>query len=134
MEVKIKKIITLIGTLLITISAFSASTVDFEAQMKSLEKEYQLLLKKEDQRYAQERQIAETASSVLTGQKDLYKSVNASLNELQQMGKYVFYKDEYNQLVAKYQTILSDIQKSMNDQQMIIDNFKQIQLEKEGNK
>lgn len=102
--------------------------------MKSLEKEYQLLLKKEDQRYAQERQIAETASSVLTGQKDLYKSVNASLNELQQMGKYVFYKDEYNQLVAKYQTILSDIQKSMNDQQMIIDNFKQIQLEKEGNK
>lgn len=33
-----KKIITLIGTLLITISAFSASTVDFEAQMKSLEK------------------------------------------------------------------------------------------------
>lgn len=129
-----KKIITLIGTLLITISAFSSSTVDFEAQMKSLEKEYQLLLKKEDQRYAQERQIAETASSVLTGQKDLYKSVNASLNELQQMGKYVFYKDEYNQLVAKYQTILSDIQKSMNDQQMIIDNFKQIQLEKEGNK
>ncbi|RGY67259.1 hypothetical protein DXA30_01435 [Fusobacterium ulcerans] len=129
-----KKIITLIGTLLITISAFSASTVDFEAQMKSLEKEYQLLLKKEDQRYAQERQIAETAFSVLTGQKDLYKSVNASLNELQQMGKYVFYKDEYNQLVAKYQTILSDIQKSMNDQQMIIDNFKQIQLEKEGNK
>lgn len=129
-----KKIITLIGTLLITISAFSASTVDFEAQIKSLEKEYQLLLKKEDQRYAQERQIAETASSVLTGQKDLYKSVNASLNELQQMGKYVFYKDEYNQLVAKYQTILSDIQKSMNDQQMIIDNFKQIQLEKEGNK
>ncbi|MEJ6467398.1 adhesion protein FadA [Fusobacterium ulcerans] len=129
-----KKIITLIGTLLITISAFSASTVDFEAQMKSLEKEYQLLLKKEDQRYAQERQIAETASSVLTGQKDLYKSVNASLNELQQMGKYIFYKDEYNQLVAKYQTILSDIQKSMNDQQMIIDNFKQIQLEKEGNK
>lgn len=129
-----KKIITLIGTLLITISAFSASTVDFEAQMKSLEKEYQLLLKKEDPRYAQERQIAETASSVLTGQKDLYKSVNASLNELQQMGKYVFYKDEYNQLVAKYQTILSDIQKSMNDQQMIIDNFKQIQLEKEGNK
>lgn len=129
-----KKIITLIGTLLITISAFSASTVDFEAQMKSLEKEYQLLLKKEDQRYAQERQIAETASSVLTGQKDLYKSINASLNELQQMGKYVFYKDEYNQLVAKYQTILSDIQKSMNDQQMIIDNFKQIQLEKEGNK
>ena len=129
-----KKIITLIGTLLITISAFSASTVDFEAQMKSLEKEYQLLLKKEDQRYAQERQIAETASSVLTGQKDLYKSVNASLNELQQIGKYVFYKDEYNQLVAKYQTILSDIQKSMNDQQMIIDNFKQIQLEKEGNK
>lgn len=129
-----KKIITLIGTLLITISAFSASTVDFEAQMKSLEKEYQLLLKKEDQRYAQERQIAETASSVLTGQKDLYKSVNASLNELQQMGKYVFYKDEYNQLVAKYQTILSDIQNSMNDQQMIIDNFKQIQLEKEGNK
>lgn len=129
-----KKIITLIGTLLITISAFSTSTVDFEAQMKSLEKEYQLLLKKEDQRYAQERQIAETASSVLTGQKDLYKSVNASLNELQQMGKYVFYKDEYNQLVAKYQTILSDIQKSMNDQQMIIDNFKQIQLEKEGNK
>ena len=93
-----KKIITLIGTLLITISAFSASTVDFEAQMKSLEKEYQLLLKKEDQRYAQERQIAETASSVLTGQKDLYQSVNASLNELQQMGKYVFYKDEYNQL------------------------------------
>lgn len=129
-----KKIITLIGTLLITISAFSASTVDFEAQMKSLEKEYQLLLKKEDQRYAQERRIAETASSVLTGQKDLYKSVNASLNELQQMGKYVFHKDEYNQLVAKYQTILSDIQKSMNDQQMIIDNFKQIQLEKEGNK
>ena len=129
-----KKIITLLGTLLITISSFAVSADDFEVQMKSLEKEYQLLLKKEDQRYAQERQIAETASSVLTGQKDLYKSVNASLNELQQMGKYVFYKDDYNQLLEKYKIILTDIQKSMNEQQIIIDNFKQIQAEKEGNK
>ena len=129
-----KKIITLIGTMLITISAFSASVTDFETQMKSLEKEYQLLLKKEDQRYVQEKQIAATAESTLAGQKNLYKSVAGSLNELQQMEKYVFYKDDYNQLLNKYQTILKDLEKSMNDQQVIIDNFKQIQLEKEGNK
>ena len=126
-----KKIITLIGTMLITISAFSASVTDFETQMKSLEKEYQLLLKKEDQRYVQEKQIAATAESTLAGQKNLYKSVAGSLNELQQMEKYVFYKDDYNQLLNKYQTILKDLEKSMNDQQVIIDNFKQIQLEKE---
>lgn len=129
-----KKIITLFGTLLITISAFAVSADDFEVQMKSLEKEYQLLLKKEDQRYAEEKEIAETAATVLAGQKDLYKSVTASLNELQQMGKYVFYKDDYNQLLEKYKIILTDIQKSMNEQQIIIDNFKQIQAEKEGNK
>lgn len=129
-----KKIITLFGTLLITISAFAISADDFEVQMKSLEKEYQLLLKKEDQRYAEEKEIAETAATVLAGQKDLYKSVTASLNELQQMGKYVFYKDDYNQLLEKYKIILTDIQKSMNEQQIIIDNFKQIQAEKEGNK
>lgn len=129
-----KKIITLFGTLLITISAFAVSADDFEVQMKSLEKEYQLLLKKEDQRYAEEKEIAETAATVLAGQKDLYKSVTASLNELQQMGKYVFYKDDYNQLLEKYKIILTDIQKSMNEQQIIIDNFKQIQTEKEGNK
>ncbi|BBA51563.1 adhesion protein FadA [Fusobacterium varium] len=129
-----KKIITLIGTMLITISAFSASVTDFETQMKSLEKEYQLLLKKEDQRYVQEKQIAATAESTLAGQKNLYKSVAGSLNELQQMEKYVFYKDDYNQLLNKYQTILKDLEKSMNDQQVIIDNFKQIQMEKEGNK
>lgn len=129
-----KKIITLIGTMLITISAFSASVTDFETQMKSLEKEYQLLLKKEDQRYVQEKQIAATAESTLAGQKSLYKSVAGSLNELQQMEKYVFYKDDYNQLLNKYQTILKDLEKSMNDQQVIIDNFKQIQMEKEGNK
>ncbi|WP_130890122.1 adhesion protein FadA [Fusobacterium varium] len=129
-----KKIITLLGTLLITISSFAVSADDFEVQMKSLEKEYQLLLQKEDQRYAEEKEIAETAATVLTGQKDLYKSVTASLNELQQMGKYVFYKDDYNQLLEKYKIILTDIQKSMNEQQIIIDNFKQIQAEKEGNK
>ena len=50
------------------------------------------------------------------------------------MGKYVFYKDDYNQLLEKYKIILTDIQKSMNEQQIIIDNFKQIQAEKEGNK
>ena len=129
-----KRIITLLGTLLITISSFAVSADDFEVQMKSLEKEYQLLLQKEDQRYAEEKEIAETAATVLTGQKDLYKSVTASLNELQQMGKYVFYKDDYNQLLEKYKIILTDIQKSMNEQQIIIDNFKQIQAEKEGNK
>lgn len=129
-----KKIILLIGTMLISISAFSASVTDFETQMKSLEKEYQLLLKKEDQRYVQEQQIAATAESTLAGQKSLYKSVAGSLNELQQMEKYVFYKDDYNQLLNKYQTILKDLEKSMNDQQVIIDNFKQIQSEKEGNK
>lgn len=129
-----KKIITLLGTLLITISSFAVSADDFEVQMKSLEKEYQLLLQKEDQRYVEEKEIAETAATVLTGQKDLYKSVTASLNELQQMGKYVFYKDDYNQLLEKYKIILTDIQKSMNKQQIIIDNFKQIQAEKEGNK
>lgn len=129
-----KKIITLLGTLLITVSAFAVSADDFEVQMKSLEKEYQLLLQKEDQRYAEEKEIAETAATVLTGQKDLYKSVTASLNELQQMGKYVFYKNDYNQLLEKYKIILTDIQKSMNEQQIIIDNFKQIQAEKEGNK
>lgn len=129
-----KKIITLLGTLLITVSAFAVSADDFEVQMKSLEKEYQLLLQKEDQRYAEEKEIAETAATVLTGQKDLYKNVTASLNELQQMGKYVFYKNDYNQLLEKYKIILTDIQKSMNEQQIIIDNFKQIQAEKEGNK
>ena len=129
-----KKIIILIGTMLITISAFSASVTDFETQMKSLEKEYQLLLKKEDQRYAQEKQIAETAEKTLAEQKNLYRSVAGSLSQLQQMEKYIFYKDDYNQLLNKYQTILKDLEKSMNNQQVIIDNFKQIQLEKEGNK
>ena len=129
-----KKIIILIGTMLITISAFSASVTDFETQMKSLEKEYQLLLKKEDQRYAQEKQIAETAEKTRAEQKNLYKSVAGSLSQLQQMEKYIFYKDDYNQLLNKYQTILKDLEKSMNNQQVIIDNFKQIQLEKEGNK
>ena len=129
-----KKIIILIGTMLITISAFSASVTDFETQMKSLEKEYQLLLKKEDQRYAQEKQIAETAEKTLAEQKNLYKSVAGSLSQLQQMEKYIFYKDDYNQLLNKYQTILKDLEKSMNNQKVIIDNFKQIQLEKEGNK
>lgn len=129
-----KKIIILIGTMLITISAFSASVTDFETQMKSLEKEYQLLLKKEDRRYAQEKQIAETAEKTLAEQKNLYKSVAGSLSQLQQMEKYIFYKDDYNQLLNKYQTILKDLEKSMNNQQVIIDNFKQIQLEKEGNK
>ncbi|MDU1910385.1 adhesion protein FadA [Fusobacterium sp.] len=129
-----KKTITLIGAMLVTISTFSASVTDFEDQMKSLEKEYQLLLKKEDQRYVQEKQIAATADNTLMGQKNIYKSVTESLNELQQMEKYVFYKDDYNQLLSKYQTILKDLEKSMNDQQTIIDNFKQIQLEKEINK
>lgn len=129
-----KKIITLLGTLLITISAFAVSADDFEAQMKSLEKEYQLLLKKEDQRYTEEKQIAETAQTILAGQQDLYKSIAESFNELQQMEKYIFYKDEYNQLAEKYKIILTDIQKSMNEQQIIIDNFKQIQAKKEGNK
>lgn len=129
-----KKIIILFGTFLITISTFAVSADDFETQMKSLEKEYQLLLKKEDQRYAEEKEIAATAQVALAGQQDLYKSITESFNELQQMEKNIFYKDNYNQLLNKYQTILKDLEKSMNYQQVIIDNFQQLQIEKERNK
>ena len=126
-----KKILILTGALMLSAATFSAGDIkDFQTQMNVLEKEFQTLLQKEDQKYAQERARAASAGKELEAQRELSKKISKSLNELQQMKSSVFYKTEYDTLVAKYQTTLRELDSVMKQEQDIIANFNRIEASK----
>lgn len=126
-----KKILILTGAFILSAATFSTGEIkNFQTQMNVLEKEFQTLLQREDQRYAQERTRAASAGKELEAQHELYKKISKSLSELQQMKSSIFYKTEYDTLMAKYQTTLSELDNVMKREQDIIASFNKIEASK----
>lgn len=127
-----KKLLVL-GTLILSINAVAAGTSELESRFNELEKQYNLLMQKEEQKFAAEKKIAEEAQATLTKQKQMYNELAAKVSKLNQIKDIKFYKEQYEELSKKYQVVLKDLEGQMAEQQAIINRFKQLEALKAGN-
>lgn len=127
-----KKLLVL-GTLILSINAIAAGTSELESRFNELEKQYNLLMQKEEQKFAAEKKIAEEAQATLAKQKQMYNELAAKVTKLNQIKDIKFYKEQYEELSKKYQVVLKELEGQMAEQQAIINRFKQLEALKAGN-
>lgn len=127
------KKLLVVGTLLLSASAMAAGqTSNLEARFNGLEKEYNLLMQKEQAKFNAEKKVAQEAQATLAKQKEMYNQLSAKIAKLQNIKDIKFYKEQYEGLAKKYQVILKDLESQMAQQQAIINRFKALEALKLG--
>ena len=121
-----KKLLVL-GTIVLSASMMGAEVDNLEARFKGLEQEYNLLIQKEQEKFNTEKKIAEAAQSTLAKQRELYNQLSEKAAKLNQMKDVKFYKEQYGELVSKYQAALKDLEAQMKEQENIINRFRQLE-------
>lgn len=121
-----KKLLVL-GTIVLSASMMGAEVDNLEARFKGLEQEYNLLIQKEQEKFNTEKKIAEVAQSTLAKQRELYNQLSEKVAKLNQMKDVKFYKEQYGELVSKYQAALKDLEAQMKEQENIINRFRQLE-------
>jgi len=121
-----KKLLVL-GTIVLSASMMGAEVDNLEARFKGLEQEYSLLIQKEQEKFNTEKKIAEVAQSTLAKQREIYNQLSEKVAKLNQMKDVKFYKEQYGELVSKYQAALKDLEAQMKEQENIINRFRQLE-------
>lgn len=121
-----KKLLVL-GTIVLSASLMGAEVDNLEARFKGLEQEYNLLIKKEQEKFDTEKKIAEAAQSTLAKQRELYNQLSEKVAKLNQIKDVKFYKEQYGELASKYQAALKDLEAQMKEQENIINRFRQLE-------
>ncbi|WP_339008285.1 adhesion protein FadA [Fusobacterium varium] len=121
-----KKLLVL-GTIVLSASMMGAEVDNLEARFKGLEQEYNLLIQKEQEKFNTEKKIAEVAQSTLAKQREIYNQLSEKVAKLNQMKDVKFYKEQYGELVSKYQAALKDLEAQMKEQENIINRFRQLE-------
>lgn len=121
-----KKLLVL-GTIVLSASMMGAEVDNLEARFKGLEQEYNLLIQKEQEKFNTEKKIAEVAQSTLAKQRELYNQLSEKVAKLNQIKDVKFYKEQYGELVSKYQAALKDLEAQMKEQENIINRFRQLE-------
>lgn len=127
------KKLVLLGTLALSLNVLAAEANEFESRFNALEKEYSLLMQKEQQKFDAEKKVAEQAQATLAKQKEMYAQLSAKVAKLNEIKDIKFYKEQYEELAKKYQTVLKELESQMAEQQGIINRFKQLEALKVGN-
>lgn len=127
------KKLVLLGTLALSLNVLAAEANEFESRFNALEKEYSLLMQKEQQKFDAEKKVAEQAQGTLAKQKEMYAQLSAKVAKLNEIKDIKFYKEQYEELAKKYQTVLKELESQMAEQQGIINRFKQLEALKVGN-
>lgn len=128
-----KKLLVL-GTIVLSASMMGAEVDNLEARFKGLEQEYNLLIQKEQEKFNTEKKIAEVAQSTLAKQREIYNQLSEKVAKLNQMKDVKFYKEQYGELVSKYQAALKDLEAQMKEQENIINRFRQLEAIKVNKK
>lgn len=126
------KKIVLFGALILSLNAMAEGTDELEARFKGLEQQYTQLMQKEQQKFDAEKKIAEQAEVTLAKQKQMYSELSAKVKKIKEVEDIKFYKEQYEELGRKYQTVLKELEGQMASQQAIIDRFKQLEALKLG--
>ena len=117
-----KKILLLFTAL--SIGAFADDEV--LSELKSLESEYDSLVKEEEARFQQEKELSERAAAQNIELEKLKASLEEKLATAPEERKTKFFKDTFDGLVKDYSVYLSQIEQKIAENTQLVSNFEKI--------
>ena len=118
-----KKILLLF--LILSIASFANDEIISE--LKGLESEYESLVKEEETRFQQEKELSERAAAQNIELEKLKASIEEKLEAAPEERKTKFFKDTFDGLVKDYSKYLSQINEKIAENSEIVSNFEKIQ-------
>ena len=97
------------------------------SELKSLNSEYETLVKEEEIRFQKEKSLSEAAAAQNTELEKLKLDIEEKLAAAPEERKTKFFKDTYDTLVKDYAKYLKKIDAKIEENSEIISNFEKIQ-------
>jgi len=96
------------------------------SELKSLESEYDSLVKEEEARFQQEKELSERAAAQNIELEKLKASLEEKLATAPEERKTKFFKDTFDGLVKDYSVYLSQIEQKIAENSQLVSNFEKI--------
>ena len=121
-----KKILLMLGTLLIATAAFTATAADVRAKYDALEAEYQNLEAQEEAKYQGLKSEATAASAEIAKQKALEAEIVAKIQQLQKSARNSLNGKQYAELASGYQSALGELKGEIKNNEKIVSEFQKV--------
>ena len=119
-----KKIIL---TLFVLLSIGIFANDEIISELKGLNAEYEDLVKEEEARFQQEKELSERAAAQNIELEKLKASLEEKLATAPEERKTKFFKDTFDGLVKDYSVYLSQIEQKIVENTQLVSNFEKIQ-------
>ena len=96
------------------------------SELKNLESEYDSLVKEEEARFQQEKELSERAAAQNIDLEKLKASIEEKLATAPEERKTKFFKDTFDGLVKDYSVYLSQIEQKIAENSQLVSNFEKI--------
>ena len=96
------------------------------SELKNLESEYDSLVKEEEARFQQEKELSERAAAQNIELEKLKASIEEKLATAPEERKTKFFKDTFDGLVKDYSVYLSQIEQKIAENSQLVSNFEKI--------
>ena len=96
------------------------------SELKNLESEYDSLVKEEEARFQQEKDLSERAAAQNIELEKLKASLEEKLATAPEERKTKFFKDTFDGLVKDYSVYLSQIEQKIAENSQLVSNFEKI--------
>ena len=117
-----KKILLLFSVL----SIASFANDEIISELKGLESEYERLVKEEEARFQQEKELSERVAAQNIELEKLKASIEEKLATAPEERKTKFFKDTFDGLVKDYSVYLSQIEQKIAENSQLVSNFEKI--------
>ena len=112
--------------LCILFSAVVFANNEILLELKGLENEYESLVKEEETRFQQEKELSERAAAQNIELEKLKASLEEKLATAPEERKTKFFKDTFDGLVKDYSVYLSQIEQKIAENSQLVSNFEKI--------
>jgi len=112
--------------LCILFSAVVFANNEILLELKGLENEYEILVKEEETRFQQEKELSERAAAQNIELEKLKASIEEKLATAPEERKTKFFKDTFDGLVKDYSVYLSQIEQKIAENSQLVSNFEKI--------
>ena len=112
--------------LCILFSAVVFANNEILLELKGLENEYEILVKEEETRFQQEKELSERAAAQNIELEKLKASLEEKLATAPEERKTKFFKDTFDGLVKDYSVYLSQIEQKIAENSQLVSNFEKI--------
>ena len=114
----------LLWTFLLSMGVFANDEI--LSELKGLESEYDSLVKEEEARFQQEKELSERAAAQNIELEKLKASIEEKLATAPEERKTKFFKDTFDGLVKDYSVYLSQIEQKIAENTQVVSNFEKI--------